>query len=184
MSGIAPSGFTANIYRVVFIRSMVSRPVTVCVAVALLAALALGGALLSESVLGLVPCALCLWERWPYRFLLGLMAVALAWRAGRRALMAVAVVAALAGAGAGGLHVGVEQGWWPSPLPECAAPSMRGVTMAERLSHMPTHPAKPCDEPTYLVPGLPLSMAVLNTLLALALSAWLATSVFRTETRS
>ena len=34
---------------------------------ALAAGAALGAALLSERVLCLVPCLLCLWERWPYR---------------------------------------------------------------------------------------------------------------------
>ncbi len=53
------------------------------------------------------------------------------------------------------VHVGVEQGWWPSPLPECAAPDLGGGSIAERLARMPAHPAKPCDDPTYLVPGLP-----------------------------
>jgi disulfide bond formation protein DsbB len=75
--------------------------------------------------------------------------------------------------------VGVEQGWWPSPLPQCAAPSLGGGTMAERLARMPALPAKPCDEPTYLVPGLPVSMALMNLLLALALAAFLAISVAR-----
>jgi disulfide bond formation protein DsbB len=32
-------------------------------------------------------------------------------------------------------------------------------------------PSKPCDAPTYLIPGLPLSMAAMNLLYALGLSA-------------
>jgi len=162
--------------------AMIIRPVIVCAAVGLLALLAVGGAVLSESVLGLVPCALCLWERWPYRVMAGVLVLAMFWPSGRRLLMTLSLLAGFAAAGLGGLHVGVERGWWPSPLPECAAPAMGGRTMAERLSHMPAHPAKPCDEPTYLVPAVPVSMAELNTLLALALAAWLATSVVHRRT--
>ncbi|MBC7800569.1 MAG: disulfide bond formation protein B, partial [Gemmatimonadaceae bacterium] len=42
-----------------------------------LSAAALGGALASERWLGLRPCALCLWERWPWRAAIGLALLAL-----------------------------------------------------------------------------------------------------------
>ncbi len=144
----------------------------------LASAAALGGALASERWLGLVPCALCLWERWPYRvaITLGLLALALPRRAARLALTA-ATVSLLAGAALAATHVGVEQGWWPSPLPECAAPSLGGGSIAERLARMPATVSKPCDEPTFLVPGLPVSMASMNLVLALALAGFLAMSV-------
>ncbi len=142
---------------------------------ALVAAAALATALLSESVLGLVPCALCLWERWPYRvaIALGLLALVVP-RRWVRPLLVLTGLAILAGAGLAAVHVGVEQGWWPSPLPECAAPSLGGGSIAERLARMPARPAKPCDEPAYLLPGVPVSMAAMNLLFALALAGGLA----------
>jgi len=142
-------------------------------AVAALATLALGAAWYAESVLGLVPCALCLLERWPYRAAIafGLLAAALP-RIPASIARALLVLTLLAGAGLGLTHVGVEQGWWPDPLPECMAPAaFHSGSIAERLAAMPTHPAKPCDEPTYLVPGLPISMAAMDMLLNLALAA-------------
>ncbi len=141
---------------------------------------ALGAAFASEWWLGLVPCALCLWERWPYRVLiaLGLLALLLRGRAARAALGAAALVA-LAGAGLGLVHVGVEQGWWPSPLPECAAPSLSGGSIAERLARMPAQPSKPCNEPALLIPGVPVSMAAMNLALSLALAGILAMSALR-----
>ena len=141
----------------------------------LLAGGALGAAVASESLLGLVPCALCLWERVPYRVLIGVAVVALLLPARwARWLLLVGAVVALAGVAVGGVHVGVEQGWWPSPLPECAAPTLGGGSFAERLARMPALPAKPCDEPTFLLPFLPVSMAAMNTGLALLLAAGLA----------
>ena len=148
---------------------------------ALIAGLALGAAILSESVLGLVPCALCLWERWPYRLLIGFGALGAFWPAGQKPMAALAMMAALAGGGLGVTHIGVEQGWWPSPLPECAAPQLGHGSIADRLARMPARPAKPCDEPTFLIPGVPVSMAALNALLALALAAGLATSIASKE---
>jgi disulfide bond formation protein DsbB len=146
-------------------------------AVAVLSAFALGAAWYAERVLGLVPCALCLLERWPYRvaIILGLLAAALP-RGPANIVRAFLMIALLAGAGLGVTHVGVEQGWWPSPLPECHAPAFRGGSFAERLAAMPARPAKPCDEPTYLIPGLPVSMAAMGLALSLALAAAVAIS--------
>ena len=136
------------------------------------AALALGIAYLSETWGGLVPCALCLLERWPYRvaIALGLAASVLPYGMGRVALAMLAMVI-LTGVGFAAIHAGVEFHWWPSPLPECAAPSFGGGSIAERLSRMPAVPAKPCDEPVFLIPWLPLSMAAMNLLFGAAFAA-------------
>jgi len=83
------------------------------------------------------------------------------------------------GAGLGVVHVGVEFGLWPSPLPECAAPDLSGLSIAERMARMPATPAKPCDEPTYLVPVLPISMAAMNLLLAMAMAGGIVLALWR-----
>ncbi|HEY0181384.1 MAG TPA: disulfide bond formation protein B [Rhodopila sp.] len=151
---------------------------TLAVLAALGAAAALGTAYASEIWGELVPCALCLLERWPYRvvIVLGLLA-AIADRGLARTLLVLAIVALLTDAAIAAVHVGVELQWWPSPLPECAAPHIGGASIAERLASMPARPAKPCDEPSFLIPGLPLSMAAMNLLYALGLSAVLAISL-------
>lgn len=147
---------------------------------------ALGVALGSEHYGGLVPCALCLVERWPYRIAALFAAAALLPMRRmfnpRYALWGV-VACMVFSLAAAGVHVGVEQGWWPSPLPECAAPDLGGGSIAQRLARMPAHPAKPCDDPTYLVPGLPVSMAGMNGLLALVFGGFLAISLVRTTQR-
>ena len=144
-----------------------------------MAGLALLVAIMSESWGGLVPCALCLLERWPYRITILLGALSLASPRGARLMVGLAAVAMLGGAALGAVHVGVEQGLWPSPLPECKSTLVTGGSIAERLSRMPAHPAKPCDEPTYLVPGLPISMAVMNLILSTLLGVGLAACAFR-----
>ena len=142
---------------------------------------ALGVALGSEHYGGLVPCALCLVERWPYRVAALLAAAALVpWRRfDSRVLLGGVVLCMVASLVAASVHVGVEQGWWPSPLPECAAPNLGSGSIAERLARMPAHPAKPCDDPTFLLPGIPISMATMNGILALAFGAFLAISLVR-----
>ena len=129
-----------------------------------------------------MPCALCLLERWPYRAAILLGALSLASPRGARLMVGLAALAMLASAGLGLLHVGVEQAWWPSPLPECAAPQLGGGSVADRLARMPARPAKPCDEPTYLVPDLPVSMAAMNLVLSAALAMWLGATAARRRT--
>ncbi len=144
------------------------------------AALAL--AIAVERFGGLVPCPLCLLERWPYRvvIVLGLFAAAVPRRAGRW-LLRLALVGTLAASALAVTHVGVEQHAWPSPLPECAAPNLAGLGIAQRLAAMPLRPSKPCEDPTYLVPGLPVSMAAMNLIYALGFSVLLAIYLWRTK---
>ena len=145
---------------------------------ATLAAVALCIALASEIWGGLVPCALCLWERWPYRvaIVVGLL-VATVPRAARKPGIVLLVLTILAASALAAVHAGVEFRWWASPLPECAAPSFSGGSIAERLKAMPLLPAKPCDDPTYLIPFLPVSMAQMNLLFSLALAGFVALSL-------
>ena len=151
---------------------------------AVVAALVLGIAMASEQWGGLVPCALCLVERWPYRIaiVLGIAAAVLPPKAARAAL-AVLALTVLVGAVFAAIHVGVGFRWWKSPLPQCAAPTFSGGSIAERLAHMPAAPAKPCDDPTYLIRGLPLSMAQMNLLFAALFTAASVRAVLRRPVR-
>ena len=114
--------------------------------------------------------------------MLGLLA-AMVPRGPARLLLVVAVFALLADAGIAAVHVGVELQWWPSPLPECAAPHLSGGSIAERLASMPARPSKPCDDPSFLIPGVPISMAAMNLVFALAFSALLAILLSRGRSR-
>jgi disulfide bond formation protein DsbB len=156
---------------------------TLAILTALGAAAALGVAHASEIWDGLVPCALCLLQRWPYRVVIVLTLLATILPVGlARALLIVAALVLLVDAGIAAVHVGVEFRWWPSPLPECAAPRFSGGSIAERLAAMPERPAKPCEDASFLIPGLPVSMAAMNMLYALAFSAFIAMSLAWTRT--
>lgn len=144
----------------------------------LLVGAALFVALASEWWGGLVPCALCLLGRWPYRVaigfgLLGLMVprrLALLCAAGMLAAMLASVAIAA-------VHVGVEAGWWPSPLPGCVARFTPGTGVAG----LPERPAKPCDEAAYLLEGLPVSMAAMSLVFSLAIAGGMALVLARSR---
>lgn len=151
---------------------------------AVAAGAALSAALVSEHWGGLVPCALCLLERWPYRvaIIVSLLALLAPPRLAR-ALLVLVVLIVLADAGLAFVHVGVEAHWWPSPLPECAAPHFVAGTIAQRLASMPLRPSKPCDAPTYLIPGLPLSMAAMDLIYAAGYAVVLGCLLWRSNRR-
>jgi disulfide bond formation protein DsbB len=122
---------------------------------------ALGIAYFAQYGLHLTPCELCLWERWPYRIVaaLGLLA-AMGKPRTTRLLLAAAGLVMLGDVGIAFLHVGVEFNWWNSPLPECNGALVPGAPL-------PLTPATPCDRPVYLIPGLPVSMAMMDLCAAL-----------------
>jgi disulfide bond formation protein DsbB len=142
------------------------------------AAAALGLAFFAQYVLLLTPCELCLWERWPYRIViaLGLLATLLP-RLPSRILLGLAALTLLGDVGIAGLHVGVEFGWWNSPLPECNGMLIPGAPL-------PLTPATPCDRPVYLIPHLPISMALMDFCAALAFALLLLAYVLRKPRRT
>lgn len=150
--------------------SVVARPLIV----ATLAAAAPLAAMGFEYWPGLAPCALCLWQRWPYWVAAMFALLALPVRPRLRAWLLAGAGLAVAVSGAiAALHVGVEQGWWPSPLPACLAPTVgTGTSIDDLLRGMAPMPTKPCDEPAYLISGLPLSVAAMNLIYALLLAGW------------
>ena len=136
-----------------------------------------------QNDLGIVPCELCLLERWPYGIAIGLAAIGvfLPGRFGRLAVGLI-LVDMLASIALSAFHVGVERHAWPSPFPACNARPFTGGSIADQLARMPEHPSKPCDAATYLVPGVPLSLAALDLLYATVVCVMLA--LFTSRRRS
>ena len=145
----------------------------------LAAAFALGLALASEYWGGLLPCSLCLLERWPYRITIALAFLAtVAPRHAIAPLLWLTVLVMLADAGIAVIHVGVEQHLWQNPIGECAAPHLGG-SLTDRLLQLSSRPPQPCDRASYLIPFVPLSMAAMNVLYAGGMAAVLAFYLLR-----
>ncbi|NHB77225.1 disulfide bond formation protein B [Rhodobacter sp. M37P] len=131
----------------------------------------LGGAFAFQYIGGLAPCQLCLYQRWPHAAAIGIGVLALV--TGRRGLAWAGALAALATAGIGVFHVGVEQLWWEG-LATCTAGSISGISAADLLD--PTKDVAAvvrCDEIAWTLLGI--SMAGWNVILSLGLAMiWVA----------
>ncbi len=127
--------------------------------------LLLGGALLSQYGFGLVPCEMCMWQRWPHVGAIGLALVAILLRGSPGASAAFTLLAALAIAGSGAtgaFHAGVEYHWWPG-LTTCATGP--GAGGGDILANIMAAPLVRCDVAQWTLGGI--SLAGYNALLSL-----------------
>ena len=117
---------------------------------------------------GLLPCELCIWQRWGYgaAIALSFIAVLLPERL-RRAGIAIAALAILGEAGIALFHTGVEQHWWKG-LATCSGTiSTAGQSLSDLENQLMATPIIPCDRPAWTMFGI--SMAGYNFAYALAL---------------
>lgn len=136
--------------------------------IALLLPLALiGGALGSQFFGHLVPCEMCMWQRWPHYVAIGVAILAFV-VPDRRATYALVALAALLIAVSGGIgvfHAGVEYKWWPGITP-CTAtfkPGATGLDIIEMIRHAPM---VRCDTAQWTLFGI--SLAGFNAILSIA----------------
>jgi disulfide bond formation protein DsbB len=124
------------------------------------------GAFAFQYLGGLAPCVLCLYQRWPHAavILLALGAAVVSGRP-RAALLALAALALVVGAGIGVFHVGVEQHWWAGTA-ECGSSMPIGLSVEEMTRRLMAQPVVRCDQAAWSMLGI--SMAGYNVLISLA----------------
>ncbi|MFO7921954.1 MAG: disulfide bond formation protein B [Nioella sp.] len=121
------------------------------------------GALFFQFVIGLEPCSMCFWQRWPHR--LGIV-IGVIGGIFPKALVAWAGALNMAvSTGLGAFHSGVERGWWDGP----ASCTSRGVDLMNSecglLDPDCGTPVVLCDEIPWQMLGL--SMANYNAIISL-----------------
>ena len=123
------------------------------------------GAFFFQHVVGLAPCKLCIWQRWPHvvAILIGVAALAL----GTRALAWLGALAALATASVGLYHTGVEKGWWEGPS-TCTSSGAGNLSANDFFDKVINAPLIRCDEIAWQMLGL--SMASYNAIFATVLA--------------
>lgn len=143
------------------------------IAMAIIAAAALGMALISQYVFGLRPCILCVFQRYPYGIViaLGVIGFVLSFqnKKGVTVIMALIGVTLLANSVIAFYHTGVELHWWKSFLEGCAVPDL-GSDPDNILAVLEKSEAVRCDEIAWSDPLFNLSMANYNVIFCLGLA--------------
>ncbi len=150
---------------------------TAAIAIALIAAATIAGAWFFQLVLDIVPCPMCLEQRWayyaiiPFALLIALLARAGVPRGVLVAGLALIALAALCNAVYGAYHAGVEWKFWPGPS-SCTGAALKfgGGSLLDQLDKVKV---VPCDVVQWRFLGI--SLAGYNALISLlmaALAAW------------
>jgi disulfide bond formation protein DsbB len=146
----------------------------IAVAMFLIAAATILGALAFEHIGGYLPCALCLMQRWPYYIGVPLAGVAIA-AVGLRAprgllilLFAAFAALMLYSAGLAAYHAGVEWKFWEGPAACAAGATVDSIEDMWGELDGTTH-APSCTDATWRMLGL--SFAGWNVLVSLVLAA-------------
>jgi disulfide bond formation protein DsbB len=138
----------------------------------------LGGAYYFEYVLGLPPCEMCWWQRYPHMVAIvaGLLSVAAMGHPKVALWLALTAIAALfVTAGIGVFHVGVEQHWWAGPQ-ACTGGVPRGLSVEALKKYLLGAKMIRCDEAAWKMWDISMAgwNAILSGGLAILLGAYLA----------
>ena len=143
-------------------------------AAALGSALLLGAAYYFQYVVGLAPCDMCLWQRYPHMLavLFGLLTIPLLVEPVAALVFAlVAVLSLFASAGLGVYHAGVELHWWQGP-PSCTGRVPGGLTPEQLKEWLMNARMVRCDEVPWKMWNISMAgwNAILSGSLAIVLS--------------
>lgn len=147
--------------------------------IALISISALTTAFLSEGFLGLEPCVLCIYQRYPFAFaaLIGIIGSAICKSAFRiRVMLGLSSIIFAINSAIAFYHSGVERHWWVSAFEGCKM-NFASDTPQSFLENIMSAPAASCDSIPWQDPILGLSMANINVILCAGLCLY-ALSVF------
>ncbi|MBY6065652.1 disulfide bond formation protein B [Leisingera aquaemixtae] len=128
------------------------------------------GALGFQYIGEMAPCKLCYWQRYPHAAAAGIGILALIIPGA--VLPYLGALAALATAGVGAYHTGVERGWWEGPT-TCTSGPIGGLSPDQLMEQIMAAPLVRCDEVPWEM--LSLSMATWNAIASFSLALlWIA----------
>ena len=123
----------------------------------------LGGAFAFEYLGGLMPCIMCIWQRWPHAIiivaaLIGLRGITPA------TMMGLIAITAAVSIGLGGYHAGVEWHLWQGPG-GCTASLETNMAVTDLVDQLLVTPVVRCDEVAWSFLGI--SMAGWNVIFSM-----------------
>ena len=146
------------------------------IGIVLASAAMLSGALAFQYLGGLPPCELCHVQRWTY-IAAGVFGM-LALLGLRRAMVALAGLAFLVGAGVAVYHAGVEWKLFPGPT-SCSGTVVGARSVEELRQRLLVAPVVRCDEAPWRLLGV--SLAGYNAIISAALAACTFAAAWKTR---
>ncbi len=147
-------------------------PFAVLMAVAAVSFAALMAAFAAEAFLGLEPCILCVYQRWPFALTVCFGIIGAAFKRGLiKPMLGLSGLTMLGNSGIAFYHTGVEQKFWVSAVEGCAVNfgALSGSGEQSILQNIMSAPTGNCADIPWSDPVLGLSMANYNVLLCAAL---------------
>ena len=167
-------------------RGEANPPLTSSLAILVIAAATIAGAWFFQLVLDILPCPMCLEQRYAYYFAIpfaALVAVAAAKGAPRGVVLTGLVILALvvlANAVFGAYHAGVEWGFWKGPT-DCTGSGFDPGKAGSLLDNLDKVKVIRCDEVQFRFLGI--SLAGYNALISLLMAAIAGWGISRTARR-
>jgi disulfide bond formation protein DsbB len=108
------------------------------------------------------PTTLCIYDQYVWYAILGLWAILLFIGVGNvgRIGVALSILLAVIGIGLASLQIGVEQQWIKNPIPNSC--NLAVVAEPNVVQGSSSGDIGSCDPPTYLMPDVPISMALMD----------------------
>jgi disulfide bond formation protein DsbB len=177
---------TSETSAISYVRGETNPALTAALAIMVITAATLAGAWFFQLVLEILPCPMCLEQRYAYYFAIpfaALLALAAARGAPRGVLLAglaILALAALGNAVFGSYHAGVEWGFWKGPT-DCTGTGFNPGSAGSLLENLDKVKVIRCDEVQFRFLGL--SLAGYNALISLLMAAIAAWAMAKTATK-
>ncbi len=146
----------------------VNRALLICAA---MSSCLLLGAFLFEYVGGLVPCKMCIWQRWAHVavILVALFGLLISRDIKKKSALLLVILAAVASAAIAGFHVGVEWQLWDGPS-GCSTSLDNNGDMSVLVDQLLATSVVRCDEVPWSLLGI--SMAGWNSIFSLDIAGF------------
>ena len=157
---------------------MTLRKFHIHIIILMISMIALSAAFIAQYGFQILPCNLCLYQRYPYAIVILLALIGLAYQPARLPTLILCTLAFFGNAALALYHVGVEQHWWASMFEGCKVTFDSDATLDQIMAT----PSVPCDKPAWLDPIFGMSMAVYNMLVCLGMSVFCFISIKKGRT--
>lgn len=118
--------------------------------------------------IGLVPCKLCVWQRWPHVINILIIAIFLTLPKKQSILISAGLINVVLGTLLAGYHFGLEEGYWNNVFSCSGVQDIENLSPKQLLNRLKNTPISSCESPQWYIFGF--SLVGLNFIVSCFLS--------------